>query len=350
MLRSESQPTSPEPVANGLTQPTFRDLLLCMRDWLDVQRDEATASKLMRALVSESITLSANSKGGQPPEFDAQELTEACDMPEQEDYEASATKVKNANLTRYLESRRSSVEAFFEGRGFRNALRLKKLSPGGRHRARWLLEVYSIENNDDAAEGQPDDQLVEVLSGTDKQQIKYVYAEAGLVKCSFIAKPLLGKGSFKIKSVRGLAFGGTILLPALCVLSLAGVGWLHLFVHRPLATSDLAFAVLAILISWVLAKAIRDGWWLLSDRIAPASELLVSWKEAPAQLESFRAGDERVIGLVRYTATCPECSAAVELRYGEGQERRRLFGCCVESPQEHVFTFDRVTRRGRRIR
>lgn len=350
MLRSESQPTSPEPVANGLPRPTLHDLLLCMRDWLDVQRDEATASKLVRALVCESITLSANTKGERPPEFDAQELTEACDMPERTDYEASALKVKNANLARYLESRRSSVEAFFEERGFRHALQLKKHSPGGRHRAQWFLEVYSLENNDGAAEGQPDDQRVEVLSDRDKQQIKYVYAAAGSVKCSFIAKPLLGKGSFKIKSVRGLAFSGTILLPALCVLSLAGVGWLHLFVHRPLATSDLAFAVLAILVSWVLGKAIRDGWWLLSDRIALASDVLVNWKEAPSQLESFRAGDERVIGLVRYTATCPECSAAVELRYGEGQERRRLFGCCVESPQEHVFTFDRVTRCGRRIR
>ena len=287
MLRSESQPTSPEPVANGLTQPALHDLLLCMRDWLAIQRDEATASRLIRALVSESITLSANSKGAQPPEFDAQEMTEACDMPEQEDYEASSIKVKNANLTRYLESRQSNIEAFFEARGFRHALRLKKLSPGGRHRAQWFLEVYPIKKYEDAAEGKPDDQLVEAIADPTKQQIKYDYAEAGTVQCSFIASPLLSKGSFKIKSVRGLAFGGTILLPALCVLSLAGVGGLHLFVHRPLATSDLAFAVLAILNSWVLAKGIRDGWWLLSDRIAPASEVLVSWKEAPAQLESF---------------------------------------------------------------
>lgn len=101
---------------------------------------------------------------------------------------------------------------------------------------------------------------------------------------------------------------------------------------------------------WLLWGTIRNGWWPLADRIAPVSELLVSWKEAPAQLESFRAGNERVIGLVRYTATCLECAAAIELRYREGNDRRRLFGCCVESPQEHVFTFDRVTRRGKRHR
>lgn len=350
MLRSESLPTSPEPVANGLTQPTFHDLLLCMRDWLDVQRDEATASKLVRALVSESITLSANSKGRQPPEFDAQELTEACGMPEQTDYEASALKVKNANLARYLESRRSSVEAFFEGRGFHHALQLKKHSPGGRHRAQWFLEVYSLEKQADTPDGQPGDQLVERSSDATAQQIQYDYAEAGSVRCSLIARPLLGTGAFKIRSVRGLAFASTIIGPALCMLLLAGIGWLHLYVHRPIATSDLAFAVLAVLGCWLLWGTIRDSWWLLADRIAPASEVFISWKEAPAQLESFRAGEERVIGLVRYTGTCPECAAAIELRYGEGNERRRLFGCCVESPQEHVFTFDRVTRRGKRYR
>ena len=78
------------------------------------------------------------------------------------------------------------------------------------------------------------------------------------------------------------------------------VGWLHLYVHRPLATSDLAFAVLAILGCWLLWGTIRDSWWLLADRIAPASEALISWKEAPAQLESFRTGEERVIGLLRH--------------------------------------------------
>lgn len=350
MLRSESQPTSPEPVANELSEPSLRELLPCLNDWLDSQRDEATASKLIRALVSESITLGTNSKGARQLEFDAQELTEASGLPEQDNYEASAQKLKNANFGRYLDSRRSSVEAFFKGRGFRHALQLKKHSPSGRHRAQWFLEVYSLEEQADTPDGQPGAQLVEPLSDATAQQIQYDYAEAGSVRCSFIAKPLLGTGSFKIRSVRGLAFASTIIVPALSVLLLAGTGWLHLFVHRPLATSDLAFAVLAVLGGWILRGAIRDGWWLLDDRIAPASEVLVSWIEAPAQLESYRAGGERVIGLVRYTATCLECAAAVELRYGEGHERRRLFGCCVESPQEHMFTFDRVTRRGKRYR
>lgn len=134
------------------------------------------------------------------------------------------------------------------------------------------------------------------------------------------------------------------------MLLLACTWILLMFVHRPLTTSDLAFAITAMVSGWVLWTMVRNGWWLLSDRIAPAADVLVAWKELPAQLECFEAGEERLIGLVRYTASCPECAAAIELRYGDGLERRRLFGCCVESPQEHVFTFDRVTRRGKRVR
>ncbi len=176
MLRSESQPTSPEPVANGLAEPPLRELLPCLSDWLDSQRDEATASKLIRALVNESIILGTNSKGTQRLEFDAQELTEASGMPERDDYEASALKVKNANLGRYLESRRASLEVFFAGRGFRHALQLKKHSPGGRHRAQWFLEVYSLDVQADNADGKPDEQLVEPLSDVTVQPIQYDYA------------------------------------------------------------------------------------------------------------------------------------------------------------------------------
>jgi hypothetical protein len=70
------------------------------------------------------------------------------------------------------------------------------------------------------------------------------------------------------------------------------------------------------------------------------------WGEEPAQLENFKEGDIRMLGLVRYSATCTIYAAKVELRYGDGAERRRLFGRCIEAPQDHVFTFDRVTRKG----
>ena len=57
----------------------------------------------------------------------------------------------------------------------------------------------------------------------------------------------------------------------------------------------------------------------------------------------------RRLQLVRYSAVCPVCAGTVELRYAHGANRRRPVGCCSEVPHEHVFSFDRVLRSGRRL-
>lgn len=129
-------------------------------------------------------------------------------------------------------------------------------------------------------------------------------------------RPIFGSGWFKTKSLRGLLFLGTGLAPMVCIAGLAAVIWLMLFVNRPVTTADLAFFVFAAGIGWMLWVFVRDLWWLVADRIVPASDVLLRWSEAPAQLESFKDGNARVIGLVRYSAICPVCAAAVELRYG----------------------------------
>ncbi|MDP4078797.1 hypothetical protein [Acidovorax sp. A1169] len=350
MLRSDSLPTSPEPVANGLPEPVLRELLQCLRDWLDTQRDDNGAMALLRGLVAESIKAEANSKDIQLREFDAQELAEACDWPEQDDFTAASKKVKGVQFDAYLESRERSVEAFFEGKGFAHAIRLGKHSPRGRHRAKWFLEAYVPGEQKDPTALQPVDQPVEPVLEAPSQQIEYGYSEAGTVKSSYLAHLLLGKGSFKVKSARGLLFACTFLVPGILLLLLVATGGLHLLMDRPLRTADLAFAIFAFGIGWFMLDQIRTTWWLLEDRIIPAPDGLVRLTEEPAQLESFKVDQGRVIGLVRYTANCPVCAAAVELRYGQGHERRRLFGCCVEAAQEHLFTFDRVTRRGTRVR
>jgi len=86
---------------------------------------------------------------------------------------------------------------------------------------------------------------------------------------------------------------------------------------------------------------------LFDDRIVLAYEPLTNIKEKSAQLELLRDGDLRIIRLVRYTASCPICGVTIYLEDGAPDFRRRLVGRCYESPREHVFSFDRVTRRGR---
>lgn len=347
MLRSESLRTSPEPVANGL--PTLKELLPCFRDWLATQRDETKALVLLRVLADESYKV-ASSADPEQLEFDALDLAQACQWPEANDFEAASRKIKSANLERYLSSRTSDLDAFFSQRGLRHTLEVRKRSPSGRHRAQWFLVPHALAPDLDSAGSEPDIVPVQEGSTTAGNLIEYDYAPVGSVQPSWMARLFFGAGWFRTRSLRGLLFLGTGLAPAVCIAGLAATVWLFLFVNRPVRTADLAFFIFAAGLGWMLWDQLRRLWWLLADRIVPASEFLLKWSEAPAQLESFKDGNARVIGLVRYGATCPVCAAAIELRYGEGTERRRLFGCCVEAPQEHVFTFDRVTRRGRRVR
>lgn len=347
MLRSEPPSTSRQPVANGL--PTVQELLPCFRDWLATQRDEAKALTLLRALADESLKV-AGSTDPQQLEFDALDLAQACHWPECDDFDAASKKIKSANLEKYLSSRVANREAFFVQRGLHHGLRVCKRSPSGRHRAQWSLEPYSLAPPVATIDAQLDNEPVGEGLGTDALVIEYDYAAAGTVKPSWLARPIFGSGWFRTKSLRGLLFACTGLAPMACAAGLVATVWLMLFLRRPVITADLAILVFGAGLGWMLWNSLRSLWWLLADRIIPVSDVLLGWDEAPAQLESFKDGDARMIGLVRYTATCPICAAAVELRYGEGHEGRRLFGCCVEAPQEHVFTFDRVTRRGRCVR
>jgi hypothetical protein len=89
---------------------------------------------------------------------------------------------------------------------------------------------------------------------------------------------------------------------------------------------------------------------LLNDRIIAAPELFLALDETPAQLELYKAEDERVIRFVRHFGYCMICGAEVNLDSGEPDFPRRLVGRCSESPREHVFSFDRVTRKGYTLR
>lgn len=119
--------------------------------------------------------------------------------------------------------------------------------------------------------------------------------------------------------------------------------------QRPVTTGDLIGAMILAGGSWVFWLFLVRPWVrLLEDRIVPAGEVLIGWQEAPAYLDMTKDGKFRYVRLVRYGGVCPICAGTIELRYGQGVNSRRLFGCCAEAPHDHVFTFDRVGRVGRR--
>lgn len=58
---------------------------------------------------------------------------------------------------------------------------------------------------------------------------------------------------------------------------------------------------------------------------------------------------DRKLQFVIYEGKCPLCTNKVEIIQGKGRFKGRLIGECTESPREHVFSFDHVTKVGRSI-
>ncbi|HWW05883.1 hypothetical protein [Collimonas sp.] len=117
----------------------------------------------------------------------------------------------------------------------------------------------------------------------------------------------------------------------------------------PISMSHLIAGLLMVFVPWLLYHRTENLMHLLDDRVGLAPDWMLHWKEFGATVEVVKgkSSDEpRRIQVLRYTATCPVCGAMVKLDRGEPDFPRRLVGRCGESPREHVFSFDRITKSG----
>lgn len=109
------------------------------------------------------------------------------------------------------------------------------------------------------------------------------------------------------------------------------------------------------LIAWYATRVVKRFERLVDDRLIMASDSMVGFREFGVCLELFRPqgvppGSGKNLRMVKYAAQCPVCAAQVLLDPGEPDFPRRIVGRCQESPREHVFSFDRATRTGCRLR
>lgn len=145
-----------------------------------------------------------------------------------------------------------------------------------------------------------------------------------------------------------LWFGGIALL---------AVFLLHMLILNvsPLTTHDLILLIYVGLLAWYARSLLSRFGRLVDDQIGLASESMVGFREFGVCLELFKpdgatSDTPKRARMIKYAATCPTCGAQVLLDKGEPDFPRRLVGRCQESPREHVFSFDRATRTGYRLR
>lgn len=168
------------------------------------------------------------------------------------------------------------------------------------------------------------------------------------VEPSLAARLFFPNGVMHLRSWRGILMLITIVLSVFVTLLMFWVVSLIVSYAKPSAAELLSLLFgpgILIFVGWQFL--FRPAITLVEDRIAIApATLTVLSGEVDSQWELFRQGKGRWIQLVRYTAPCPQCGATLNLAKGEPDWPRRLVGRCAESPREHVYSFDRVTRRG----
>ncbi len=109
------------------------------------------------------------------------------------------------------------------------------------------------------------------------------------------------------------------------------------------------WTILAGIVAGTLVWLCHPFYTLINDRIVRAPTFLEATLPLGHVLVLRREGDERVLRMLRYTATCPICDGEITIEKGRRQHRGRLVGECGRNPVEHVFSFDFVTARGTRL-
>lgn len=160
---------------------------------------------------------------------------------------------------------------------------------------------------------------------------------------------------FHLTGWRRILFLTPAILMLLVALGVFLVVWLTLSRQQAIPPNRIlvlvATAVAAGYFAWIM---VSDVGRLGNKRIIMAPDILIGFREYGVQLELTRIDSTPAaasrLGLVRYAATCPICGAKVQVESGGREFHGRLVGRCQESPDEHVFSFDRVSRSGKSLR
>lgn len=126
----------------------------------------------------------------------------------------------------------------------------------------------------------------------------------------------------------------------------------YLLKQQSLATLSFYHLGLFAILVWFLLNKIKRFERFINDRIIIASDYLMGWGETSLVQELVTVKDEKgyflhkKVRLTKYVGLCPLCKAQVELEKGEPDFPRGIIGRCKESPREHIYSFDRVTKLG----
>lgn len=339
--------THPNPVEGG-----FREVLECFSDWLETLAPNGSKPyRILAALAQESLKKAESERASR--QFDARDIT--CAMGEEEGtnqsrwFEQHGNKSQNewldwsATVERFMTLRAAALIEFARRRGLTQYPYPQRHPTRGGPGNRTTYEIVArpIQESDSGSEAAQPENV-----------IQYEASAVGSIKPAWFLRGWFRHGELRLtrwnRRLLILGFVGLVVFTYLITFG----AYHELQKPEPLTRRDIAILINLIVIplaTWLYL--VRPFSRLLNDRIMRASDLLLA---APysAQMELYKDQEKqlRVIRFVRYTGTCLICGAEVELDKGEPDYPRRLVGRCSESPREHVFSSDRVSRRGKMLR
>lgn len=322
---------SSKPLQTGNSQA---DALRLALNWLDREGGGQRNARALRELME--ATLTAVSRGDPPPEKDTTTLRLLLQQVDG-DLVTSGKSLRAAELETWWDARVEQLRQECIREGCPWLLKLVVKTGGGRNLPSRLsfdfrpIEVQEPEHGE--APTAPNGQLV--------------HYRMDPAKAAFWLRLLLGgQSSFPMHSWRGYLVLAVAVLPMVLI----GLMWLGHYATwtkgQQINTTVLAQIALSIFVTaglWWITQPIRS---LPTERVTIAGPVFLALSELYGQLRTMRKPDSkfksREFSVVRHWATCPICSAEVDLDHGRKAFPDRLVGRCHDAPLEHVFSFDPV--------
>jgi hypothetical protein len=343
VANSADNPTGTPPI---LVSEVLEAVLRCLLAWLEQENNGQKNHLILTALAKESL------KKVNAPEasrkFDKKEIFAACGQAA-EDKELSSW-LKWPDLEKYWDARKSSFLSFATSRGIDHYPVFERKSTPGRIESLYWISTSPIVKPAENVETAYTDTMLgtgEDRNDAQRLELEYQCTQPGEIACALLLKPWLSNGKILMK---GWGAWSVALPLGLIGMVMLGIIWLALALVGigPANEKAMAFFLLLSFAYFLWLFFIRPMAHLADDRIICADGV-ESFKEKPGQLELARVDGGVTIRLVRYSSCCPVCGASVSVEKGEPDFPRRLVGRCAESPREHVFSFDRVTRKGKAL-
>jgi hypothetical protein len=265
--------------------------------------------------------------------FTSGELNAAMKLQdERDDSSEVARRYVRENLKKYqtlIDERGDELDSLLKTAGVYQRIVISKTESKGRNKSYYYLDLEPMQ--------QPEDEPVTLPPGAVHYRIRQ------LPNIPVLIRPLIN--SVLVGWRRGVFISIYI---AAVILAYFLLMWM--FIQPKIEFREILFFSGVFFLAWYI---FRPFFKLLDLSIIQAPLFLMPWNTLYGQLEFFttdqKHGDGRpmrYLRLVVYDSHCPICGAPINVIESGKEFHGRLIGACSESPNEHVYSFDHITKIG----